>query len=73
MITTIRISTYTLPAHVAIHPILVKSHVVKRRWNFLCFYCVIRTRKGKETVEALQKALDDAGIYHHHYEIKVDE
>lgn len=73
MITTIRISTYSLPAYAAIHPIVVKSNVVKRRLNFICFYCIIRTRKGKETVGALQKAFDDVGIHHSKYEIKVYE
>ena len=73
MITTIHISTYSLPAYVAIHHIVIKSNVIKRRWNFICFYCTIRTRKGKETVEAFQKAFDDAGIHHRKYEIKVYE
>ncbi|MBQ6307589.1 MAG: hypothetical protein IJK78_13615 [Bacteroidales bacterium] len=73
MITTIRISTYSLPAYVAIHHIVIKSNVIKRRWYLFCFYCTIRTRRGKETVEALQKAWDDAKIPDCRYEIKVDE
>ena len=73
MITTIRIATYTLPAHAAIHPIVVKSNVIKRRLLFVCFYCTIRTRKGKETVDALQKAWDDAGIKQSEYKIIIEE
>ena len=73
MITTIHVTTYSLLAYAAIHPIVIKSNVIKRRWDFVCFHCTIRTRKGKETVEVLQKALDDAEIHHRKYKIIIDD
>ena len=72
MIYYIYISTYTLPAYQVIHPIVVKAHVIKRRYALVTYHGTIKTSKGPELYNKLITALQEAGIYHKYYEIKID-
>ena len=71
MIYTIFLSTYTLPAYVVIHPIVIKSHVIKRRFFLATYHGTITTRKGAELYNKLLTAFQEAGIHHKDYEIRV--
>ena len=72
MIYTIQIETRSMYAYVAIHQIMVKAHVIKRRWNGICYYATITTRKGPQLYNNLTTALQEAGIHHVHYKIQID-
>ena len=72
MIYTIYISTYSVPAYAAIHSIVIKSHVIKRKLLFVAYHCTITTRKGPELYNKLLSAFQEAGIPKGAYKIRID-
>ena len=71
MIYTIFLSTYSVPAYAAIHPIVIKSHVIKRRLFFFTYHGTITTRKGAELYNKLLTAFQEAGIPKSAYKIRI--
>ena len=72
MIYTIYISTYSVPAYAAIHSIVIKSHVIKRKLLFVAYHCTITTRKGPELYSKLLSAFQEAGITKGAYKIRIE-
>ncbi len=72
MIYTIFLSTYSVPAYVAIHPIVIKSHVIQREICFIAYHSTITTRKGPELYNKLLSAFHDADIPKSAYKIRID-
>ena len=71
MIYTIFLSTYSVPAYVAIHPIVIKSHVIKREICFIAYHSTITTRKGAELYNKLLTAFQEADIPKSAYKIRI--
>ena len=72
MIYTIYISTYSVPAYAAIHSIVIKSHIIKRKLLFVAYHCTITTRKGPELYNKLLSAFQEAGIPKGAYKIRIE-
>ena len=72
MIYTIFLSTFSMPAYAAIHPIVIKSHVIKRELLFVAYHCTITTRKGPELYNKLLSAFQEAGIPKGAYKIRIE-
>lgn len=72
MIYTIFLSTFSMPAYAAIHSIVIKSHVIKRKLLFVAFHCTITTRKGPELYNKLLSAFLEAGIPKGAYKIRIE-
>ena len=72
MIYTIFLSTFSMPAYAAIHPIVIKSHVIKRKLLFVAYHCTITTRKGPELYSKLLSAFQEASIPKGAYKIRIE-
>ena len=72
MIYTIFLSTFSVPAYAAIHSIVIKSHVIKRKLLFVAYHCTITTRKGPELYSKLLSAFQEASIPKGAYKIRIE-
>ena len=71
MIYTIFLTTYSVPAYAAIHHIVIKSHVIKRKILLFTYHGTITTRKGAELYNKLLTAFQEAGIPKSAYKIRI--
>ena len=71
MITTIHIETRHIKAYAAIHPIVIKANVVKRKFFLATYRATIRTRKGDAMIASLKDALQKANIPASYYKITI--
>lgn len=72
MIYTIFLSTYSVQAYAAIHPIVIKSHVIRREILLFAYHGTITTRKGPELYNKLLTAFQEASIPKSAYKIRIE-